>query len=162
MTNRRNNTAHTSFTNHWQKAGPIHSLACTPQSIHTAFLKGRVLFPNWQERGIEHCLVSTDICMCVCVCMSKSSHNLTISPFSLYLEHIEGPSFIGLTNRKQVHQVWVCPVHLKHPTLNLSIRVKRFWPIFSRLTCSLCSFKTLYTFNFAGLSYFWPQLYIHT
>lgn len=27
----------TSLTNHWQKAGPIHSLAWTPQSIHTAF-----------------------------------------------------------------------------------------------------------------------------
>lgn len=27
----------TSLTNHWQKAGPIHSLAWTPQSIHMAF-----------------------------------------------------------------------------------------------------------------------------
>lgn len=39
----------TSLTNHWQKAGPIHSRAWTPQSIHTAFFWGRFLFPSWRE-----------------------------------------------------------------------------------------------------------------
>lgn len=42
----------TSLTNHWQKAGPIHSLAWTPQSIHTAFFWGRRLFPSWRDTSV--------------------------------------------------------------------------------------------------------------
>lgn len=42
----------TSLTNHWQKAGPIHSLAWTPQSIQTAFFCARLLFPSWQQISV--------------------------------------------------------------------------------------------------------------
>lgn len=72
----------TSLTNHWQKAGPIHSLAWTPQSIHTAFFWGRLLFPSWQETstvsfGVTQICLSMHLCVCVyvgfvCVCLMPS------------------------------------------------------------------------------------------
>lgn len=60
----------TSLTNHWQKAGPIHSLAWTPQSIHTAFFWWRFFFPTWQ--GQKHHDQSG---MCAFVCLSLWHHS---------------------------------------------------------------------------------------
>lgn len=55
----------TSLTNHWQKAGPIHSLAWTPQSIQTAFFWWRLLFPIWQETSTR----VAQVCMCQHLCL---------------------------------------------------------------------------------------------
>lgn len=60
----------TSLTNHWQKAGPIHSLAWTPQSIHTAFFWWRFFFPTWQ--GQKHHDQSG---MCAFACLSLWHHS---------------------------------------------------------------------------------------
>lgn len=69
----QHNTNTTSLTNHWQKAGPIHSLAWTPQSIHTAFFWWRLLFPIWQETSrIFECCCSLRVTSFTCVCLVLS------------------------------------------------------------------------------------------
>ena len=103
----------TSLTNHWQKAGPIHSLAWTPQSIHTAFFWWRLLFPIWQETSTIFWVlpqpgVTSFVCVCVCVSCSLS-----------YLKHVKRPPLIRLPDGEHVDQVGLSSVHLKHPVLDL-------------------------------------------
>lgn len=108
----------TSLTNHWQKAGPIHSLAWTPQSIHTAFFWWRFFFPIWQ--GQKH-HDQSGMCAFVCLCGIILRVCLLII-FPSYLEHIKLSPLVRLPNGEHVDQVGLGSVHFKHPALDLNGR----------------------------------------
>ena len=108
ITGHNNNT--TSLTNHWQKAGPIHSLAWTPQSIHTAFFWWRLLFPIWQETSRIFRVLPQPACRFILACVSCSLS---------YLKHVKWPPLVRLPDGEHVDQVGLSSVHLKHPALDL-------------------------------------------
>lgn len=113
----------TSLTNHWQKAGPIHSLAWTPQSIHTAFFWWRFFLPIWQ--GQKH---QTDQFGMCAVCAYVASFFASVFSFFLsYLEHIKLSALVRIPNREHVDQVRLRSVHFKHPALDLNVRKEQIY-----------------------------------